>query len=746
MAKEGFKFNKFYRLKTLLLLLYLIQTPFDIGGIEPYHQAISTFIILSFWFLNIRIRMPSKEDFIIRFTLNVIFVTIFLFFIGISIITSVDKSVSVWLYIQWVNNGLFLLALYNHIVHRDAYLKIINSIIFPLAGVMSIWGLYHYFTGNSVYAGGTNEYRALAMFNNPNSLAGYLGIVITILSAKYLNEIVRKNKIIFFALLMLISAGFIAAQSRAGLISLLIGMTIYLILVGWRTIRKQWVHLMFIILGFSAIFFSLTTYRSTAVQRMQSIIGSDYMEEGLEGRIDLWMSAQQIAKDHPFFGTGIGTFHLMLPSKSSIARDHVESMAHSDYVQFLSEIGFIGTISFIIALIVYLSYGFELIKKFKRTEGHHSANENLLIGIYAASIIPIVHSIVDYDLRTPGVLALFLFLSSFIWHEADRAGLIPEYSMEFKKSKGFQDAMKLIGVLLAIVVVTFISVTVVSDYYYKKALKSEENKDYLSGIEFANKAISLRSTISNYHNFKARNYYRLGLLMPDSASRNTVLRESEREFLVAMNLSSMITHNYIGLASLYETNNELFDSSSHKIALLYDKARILSPANNVIRYNFAEILLKAGLYDRAIEALEGAVGRGSQLENALTLLAEAYRHSGDAERAGLTIDKKLIEDPIDGFANFVKGNILIDLEKSDEAVTYYVRALEKSKGENRIDVLKRLAMTYWDKGDAERAAEYLNEILNERPNEKLSSELLKIIRTDQAGPDPDNNGSLNLID
>ena len=261
-------------------------------------------------------------------------------------------------------------------------------------------------------------------------------------------------------------------------------------------------------------------------------------------------------------------------------------------------------------------------------------------------------------------------------------------------------------------------------------------------IEYANKAISLRSTISNYHNFKARNYYRLGLLMPDSASRNTVLRESEREFLVAMNLSSMITHNYIGLASLYETNSELFDSSSHKIALLYDKARILSPANNVIRYNCAEILLKAGLYDRAIEALEGAVGRGSQLENALTLLAEAYRHSGDAERAGLTIDKKLIEDPIDGFANFVKGNILIDLEKSDEAVTYYVRALEKSKGENRIDVLKRLAMTYWDK----RAAEYLNEILNERPNEKLSSELLKIIRTDQAGPDPDNNGSLNLID
>ncbi|MCH7619970.1 MAG: tetratricopeptide repeat protein [Candidatus Marinimicrobia bacterium] len=190
--------------------------------------------------------------------------------------------------------------------------------------------------------------------------------------------------------------------------------------------------------------------------------------------------------------------------------------------------------------------------------------------------------------------------------------------------------------------------------------------------------------------------------------------------MVAINLSAMVTHNYIGLASLYETNGELFDSSSQKIALLYDEARVLSPSNLIYRYNFAEILLKAGIYDRAIESLEGTIGSGPQLKNSLTLLAEAYRLSGDTEKAGVTIDKKLIEDPIDGFANFVKGNVLIDLEKSDEAIIYYLKALEKSRGDNRIDVLKRLALTYWDNGDAERATEYLNKILNERPYDKFS--------------------------
>ncbi|MCH8328864.1 MAG: O-antigen ligase family protein [Nanoarchaeota archaeon] len=177
-------------------------------------------------------------------------------------------------------------------------------------------------------------------------------------------------------LLMLISAGFIAAQSRAGLISLIIGLCVYLIFVGWKTNKRRWVHLMLIIVGFNAIFYSLAKFSSTIVGRIQSIVGTNYLPDGLEGRIDLWMSALQIAKDHPFFGTGIGTFYLMLPSKSSIDRGHVESMAHSDYLQFLSEIGFVGTISFIIALMVYLWIGFKLIKTFKRTEAYLTSKEN----------------------------------------------------------------------------------------------------------------------------------------------------------------------------------------------------------------------------------------------------------------------------------------------------------------------------------------------------------------------------------
>ncbi len=117
---------------------------------------------------------------------------------------------------------------------------------------------------------------------------------------------------------------------------------------------------------------------------------------------------------------------------------------------------------------------------------------------------------------------------------------------------------------------------------------------------------------------------------------------------------------------------------------------------------------------------------------ALTLLAEAYRLGGDAEMASKTIDDKLKEDPKDGFANFIKGNVLVDLGNLDEAVTHYLVALDDSEGHNRIDVLKGLSVAYLNSGEVERVREYLIEILSEKPNDGFSLELMKIIQTIQA--------------
>ena len=168
---------------------------------------------------------------------------------------------------------------------------------------------------------------------------------------------------------------------------------------------------------------------------------------------------------------------------------------------------------------------------------------------------------------------------------------------------------------------------------------------------------------------------------------------------------------------------------------LYEKAIYAYPANNYLRFKFAEIFMKLGQYEKAIESLEYTLGRGHRIKDSLTLLAEAYRLNGDAIKASVTIDKKLTEDSSDGFANFVKGNILAELGNLDEAVNYFVKGLDDSEGHNRIDVLKQLALTHLSRGDTDRATEYLNEILKERPNESFSLELMRLLKTIQAEAD-----------
>lgn len=44
----------------------------------------------------------------------------------------------------------------------------------------------------------------------------------------------------------------------------------------------------------------------------------------------------------------------------------------------------------------------------------------LIIAAYSASLSPLVHSLVDLDPRTSGILALFFFLLSMVWNELGR--------------------------------------------------------------------------------------------------------------------------------------------------------------------------------------------------------------------------------------------------------------------------------------------------------------------------------------
>jgi len=716
---------KSVHIKSALLLLYLFQTPFDGGGPELYQQLISTIAILLFWFLELSSGSIERQEFAFKAPYNIKFLAVFLIFSTLSVFWSVDKAISSWAILYWTNQLLFFLAVYRHFVRRRDYLSIIKLFILPFSILMSIWGYYQFLNKtSSLYI--IDWGRAEAMFAQPNSLGGYLSITLVLLVALYLYENRKKNAILLFSTFILIFATFLTTYSRASWVSFIISICLFLFLLGLKHIRTLIPKLTSLLIGMIITFAVVSDVSESSVfGKAQSIVGENYMPDGLSGRAAYWESAWKLATENPLGGTGIGTYHLAMHSKSDVDYHTIQIwMAHSDYLQFLSEIGFPGTAVLLIALGFYLFYGFRTSGKLKNSDDLFSDNGLIVLGVFAASISPLLHSMVDFDLRTPGVLALFLFLSSMVWHEAEKINITTPINLNFKYKMLPDPVIKVLVAVLALFILYRSSAVVMADHYLEKALESESNESFMEGIDYAHKAVILNGGLSEYHEYLGRNYLRYALFGSDSLSRVNATFESEKEYLLAIEKSPMIELYYLGLATLYQSKGDLFDGVGGKVAHLYEKAIYAKPASNSLRFNFAELLMKVGRYELAIESLEHTLGRGHTVKDAPTLLSEAYRLKGDVEKAIETIDNRLKEDPADGFANFIKGNILVDLENFREAATYFLKALDQSNGENRLDVLKQLAEVNIKIGEVQQAKKYLNEILEVRPNDKFALDLM----------------------
>lgn len=118
-------------------------------------------------------------------------------------------------------------------------------------------------------------------------------------------------------------------------------------------------------------------------QRLFSLSGN--------GRADLWREGWQIARDHPVVGAGAGTFERFWQAKTDSSfkvRD-----AHSLYVETLAELGPIGLVLLICALIVPLVAAFAA----RRTP--------VVPALFGAYVAFLAHAGVDWDWELTAVTA-----------------------------------------------------------------------------------------------------------------------------------------------------------------------------------------------------------------------------------------------------------------------------------------------------------------------------------------------------
>ncbi len=106
-------------------------------------------------------------------------------------------------------------------------------------------------------------------------------------------------------------------------------------------------------------------------------------------------------QDYWVFGTGLGSFVIIYPMYE--AREEIVHVyanhAHNDYLELLLEVG-------ITAIAVIALYGFQIIRFASRSKLSQAA---------ALSILAVLlHSVVDYPLRTMAIASIFAVLSAII--------------------------------------------------------------------------------------------------------------------------------------------------------------------------------------------------------------------------------------------------------------------------------------------------------------------------------------------
>jgi len=299
---------------------------------------------------------------------------LFILAILISIVFSADKIYSLGEIDRYLT-GILLFFMIITLSSREK-LRVVNTIVL-CAAIISILAIYQYFSGCRYmlnYASKENlakffinnysgQVRAFATFMNPNTLAGYIIMIMPL-------ALTLKRKL-EWPLLLLLSIALLLTKSLGAFLSLFLGILLYLLLRKGFSIKRAFIIIAAGILGIWII----AARQNMTIEHLPAF--------SLTRRLDYWWDTLKIIAAHPLTGVGIGNFNLPLTR-----------YAHNSYLQIWAEMGILGPISFLWLTAAILRPCFKKILL--------SPNKILIIPFLSSTIF-LIHNMIDFTFFLPEV-------------------------------------------------------------------------------------------------------------------------------------------------------------------------------------------------------------------------------------------------------------------------------------------------------------------------------------------------------
>jgi len=311
-------------------------------------------------------------------------------------------------FFKWISLSSFFLFLL-HWRGSDESHRIVRHIIVVilLVGFLeSLYGMFLVFkgSGEGTYFAGT--------FSSRNHLVGYLLMTIPLgigflfsVETSHVRPIGRihrlssldgKTLLMGFNIIVMI-LGLIVSGSRAGMLSLLLSLSLSLLLFNDFRKENKIFKKSVLMLGL-ALLWAGWMGTSALVTRFFTI------SEDMKLRWIIWENTIQIFKDFPLFGSGLGTFSQIFPMYRSFYFRGLVTHAENDFLELASEVGLVG---FGLLAILFLFLFFKgSIRIRSETSPQRYIGKGALTGILALMF----YSLVERNLQVPANALLYTFL------------------------------------------------------------------------------------------------------------------------------------------------------------------------------------------------------------------------------------------------------------------------------------------------------------------------------------------------
>src|SRR5437667_6151753 len=299
----------------------------------------------------------------------------------------------------------------------------------------ALYGLIQYLTGwQQIFAYVKKYYleEATGTYINRNHFAGFLEmllpfVIVLALRWTYLlskntsgragtfRKLVSRTELVsvvfWLFLAIVILAALILSRSRMGIISALASLVAILALAGTSTVGPRARAAVAVVFFLGVLGLVLWIGSDPVMSRFETL-GQEYNLNG-QSRVSIWHDTLGLIRQHPFLGTGLGSFFVAYTSVQTAFLNLLVEHAHCDYLEVATELGLPG------AILVFGSIFWVLAQPVRRygklEERFDKAVSLACIGSIGAIL---VHSLADFNLYIPANALVFTMILAMAWSSA----------------------------------------------------------------------------------------------------------------------------------------------------------------------------------------------------------------------------------------------------------------------------------------------------------------------------------------